>query len=341
MALTGNTTEEKIWLFLRAEGLSAHGAAALMGNLYAESALNPKNLQNTYERVLGYNDDTYTAAVDSGKYTNFVNDSAGYGLAQWTYHTRKCNLLNFAKSCGQSVGDLETQLRFLIKELSTGYKRLLDELKTAKNVRIASDAVLTVYERPADQSELVQLQRANIGERYLAKLAGKTPPVSSGSDCTATSSPTAQTTTEQPSTSLKYKIGDVVSFTDSVHYSSANAASGPSCKPGKVKITAVYASGKHPYHVIAEAGGGSTAYGWVDADKLSAISEIKVGDVVQFKGGTHYASSNATADAGTPKAGAAKVTAIAKGAKHPYHLIHTDKQSTVYGWVDADLVGKA
>lgn len=69
----------------------------------------------------------------------------------------------------------------------------------------------------------------------------------------------------QPSTSLKYKIGDVVNFTGSVHYVSSSAANGSSCKPGKVKITAVYASGKHPYHAIAEAGGGSTAYGWVDA----------------------------------------------------------------------------
>ena len=28
-----------------------------------------------------------------------------------------------------------------------------------------------------------------------------------------------------------------------------------------------------------------------------------------------------------------------KNAKHPYHIIHTDKQSTVYGWVDASQIG--
>ena len=53
-----------------------------MGNLYAESGLVPANLQNTYEKKLGYTDATYTAAVDSGAYTSFAKDGAGYGLAQ-------------------------------------------------------------------------------------------------------------------------------------------------------------------------------------------------------------------------------------------------------------------
>ena len=50
--LTGKTNEEKIWNYLVGKGLSAEGAAGLMGNLYAESGLNPQNLQNTYERDL-------------------------------------------------------------------------------------------------------------------------------------------------------------------------------------------------------------------------------------------------------------------------------------------------
>ena len=62
--------------------------------------------------------------------------------------------------------------------------------------------------------------------------------------------------------------------------------------------------------------------------------EYKVGDVVQFKGGPHYVSSTAGKAAGNPKAGPAKITLVAKGAKHPWHLIHTDSSSWVYGWVD-------
>lgn len=73
-----------------------YGVAGLMGNLFVESALSPINLQGTYEKKLGYTDVTYTEAVDNGTYTNFAKDSAGYGLAQWTYKTRKANLLKFA-----------------------------------------------------------------------------------------------------------------------------------------------------------------------------------------------------------------------------------------------------
>ena len=110
MSLTGKNNEEKIWNFLTGKGLNSYGAAGLMGNLFAESGLNPHNLQNTYEKKLGYTDDDYTDAVDSGKYTGFVHDSAGYGLAQWTFWSRKEALLNYVKAAGASIGDLETQL---------------------------------------------------------------------------------------------------------------------------------------------------------------------------------------------------------------------------------------
>lgn len=63
--------------------------------------------------------------------------------------------------------------------------------------------------------------------------------------------------------------------------------------------------------------------------------DYKVGDVVQFNGGSHYISSTASKPTGPPcTAGPAKITLIAKGAKHPWHLVHTDKSTRVYGWVD-------
>lgn len=36
--------EKAIWDFLKKQGLNNYGIAGLMGNLYAESALNPGNL---------------------------------------------------------------------------------------------------------------------------------------------------------------------------------------------------------------------------------------------------------------------------------------------------------
>lgn len=182
------TNEEKIWSYLKAQGLNDCGVAGLMGNLYAESGLQPNNLQNTFEKKLGYTDETYTAAVDAGTYTNFAKDSAGYGVAQWTYWTRKENLLTYAKAAGKSIGDLETQLGFLMKELQESYKSVLSVLKSATTVRSASDSVLVNFERPADQSETVKVKRAAYGQAYYDKFARKE---------TTTTMSTAKITTAQ------------------------------------------------------------------------------------------------------------------------------------------------
>ena len=166
-------SEKTIWEYLKAQGMTDAGAAGLMGNLYAESSLRPNNLQNSYEGKLGMADAEYTEMVDHGTYTNFGNDRVGYGLAQWTYPSRKVALLAYAKAAGKSVGDLEMQLGFLMTELSTSYKAVLNVLKTTTSVRAASDAVLLQFERPADQSEAVKVKRAGYGQKYFDKYAQK------------------------------------------------------------------------------------------------------------------------------------------------------------------------
>ena len=143
-----------------------------------------ENIEKPIDNRRGMNDVEYTAAVDSGKYTNFVRDSAGYGLAQWTYWSRKEALLKYAKAAGTSIGDLETQLGFLWKEIS-GYSAVIKVLKAATSVREASDIVLLQYERPANQGESVQQARASYGQKYFDQYASTAPqkPAASGS-CT-------------------------------------------------------------------------------------------------------------------------------------------------------------
>ena len=51
------TIEEKIWQRLKAAGYNDFGIAGMMGNLYAESALSPTNLQNEYNQHAGYQRD--------------------------------------------------------------------------------------------------------------------------------------------------------------------------------------------------------------------------------------------------------------------------------------------
>ena len=163
--------EQTIYNKLISSGLTKSGATGLMGNLYAESALNPKNLQNAYEKTLGYTDESYTKAVDSGKYTNFIHDSAGYGLAQWTFYSRKQDLYNYAKQKGKSIGDLEMQIDFLIKELKSDYSTVWKTLCTATDVKTASDCVMCNFERPADTSTAAKAKRAGYGEKYFKQFA--------------------------------------------------------------------------------------------------------------------------------------------------------------------------
>lgn len=66
-----------------------------------------------------------------------------------------------------------------------------------------------------------------------------------------------------------------------------------------------------------------------------------VGDIVDFAGAPHYASANAETYKTTPAPGPAKITDYRPGTKHPYHIIHTDDSSSVYGWVDEETISKA
>lgn len=50
MALTGKNNEEKIWNYLKAQGMTDCGAAGLMGNLYAESGLIPTTCKTVMRR---------------------------------------------------------------------------------------------------------------------------------------------------------------------------------------------------------------------------------------------------------------------------------------------------
>lgn len=166
-----------IWDFLKGKGLNNYAVAGIMGNLYAESGLIPNNLQQTFNASLGMSDEQYTAAVDNGSYNNFVYDTAGYGLAQWTYYSRKQGLLDLAKKTKRSIGDLSLQLDYLWDELQD-YTNVLKELANAQSVWAASNVILNEYEIPYDRGTAVQNYRAEQGQRYYNMFANtQTDPV--------------------------------------------------------------------------------------------------------------------------------------------------------------------
>lgn len=65
--MSSSANEKHIWDTLYAKIGNPYGVAGLMGNLYAESALRPDNLQGSFEDALGHSDASYTQAVDSGR----------------------------------------------------------------------------------------------------------------------------------------------------------------------------------------------------------------------------------------------------------------------------------
>ena len=152
----------------------------------------------------------------------------------------------------------------------------------------------------------------------------------------------APSTGNAPSASGTIAVGDEVNFTGTKHYYSSTSATGSSCKGGKAKVTAIAPGAKHPYHLVKVSGGGATVYGWVDAADIAGGNwDPAVGDTVIYNGTVHYSNSNA-ATGSSCKGGKAKITSIAKGAKHPYHIVRVSGSgATVYGWVDAGTITKA
>lgn len=159
-----------IWNFFLDKLGNEYGVAGLMGNLYAESGLYPNRVQGDIP-YSSYSQE-YTAKVDDGTITeyDFVNNGpngGGYGLAQWTFYTRKQGLYDMWKSGGySSIGSIELALDYLWKELQESYSGVVEVLKNADSVREASNKVLHDFERPADQSTSVENTREDYGMYY-------------------------------------------------------------------------------------------------------------------------------------------------------------------------------
>lgn len=429
MALIGNTVEEKIWNFLNGK-LNDYAAAAAMGHFFAESGLNPKNLQNTFESKLGLTDEAYTAKVDDGSYANFVKDGAGYGLVQWTYWSRKQGLLEYAKSSGASIGDLEMQLNFFWKEIQ-GYKSVMDTLKNAASVLEASNAILHGYEKPADQSAAAEQKRAGYGQIYYDKyvVADASGDVKSMTEkqirqvhvnvavewigckesdgthkqiidiynghkplargyavkytdawCATFGSAVAIKAGNDDIVPLECgcgqfieiakamgiwvendayvpDIGDYILYDwqDGTNYATTDNTGWPDHigiveKVSGSAITVIegnmndavgrrslQVNGRYIRGYVCPKYASKAAASGSSAEETSS-SGYKVGEIIQFSGSRHYTSANATT-AKSCKPGPAKITDVSDGAKHPYHIIHTDSTSNVYGWVDTADIG--
>ena len=129
---------EIVATYLKAAGITQAGATGIIGNMLAESGVDPSRL----ERVRA--DAGYTTSSEIG-------GKGGFGLVQWTGQgdRRRGKLEKAANLDKTKRNDINFQLEYLKKELESDYSTLLTKLKSTDSIDIATEEFLTKFERPA------------------------------------------------------------------------------------------------------------------------------------------------------------------------------------------------
>lgn len=143
---------QTIFNTLRGAGLTQAGALGVMGNLDCESGCEANRLQGDFSPYRTASKD-YTARVSNGSISRdqFAKDSKGYGLAQWTYFSRKYALYDWWQKSGKALDDAQMQTEFLLHELLTDgmYSKLLPILRTSVDTYECTKQFCIIFERPA------------------------------------------------------------------------------------------------------------------------------------------------------------------------------------------------
>ena len=144
------TRNEKIYALLRQGGLTEAGTFAMMGNWDCESNCEACRVQGDFSADRSASK-RYAQNVNSGatSRSTFMNDQKGWGLAQWTFYTRKGGLYDYAKFLGTGIESLDCQVQYAIRELSSDYSGLFSFLKSTDNLERACERVCLEFEGPA------------------------------------------------------------------------------------------------------------------------------------------------------------------------------------------------
>lgn len=166
-------SRQTIYERLRKAGCTPTGALALMGNWECESNCEPCRVQGDFQsdRLKSQN---YASRIDNGRVSDeeWCRDGKGWGLAMWTFWSRKRDLLTFCRRNSISVANEEAQVDFAVNELKTAYKALWADLTTCgeEDLYKMVELVCKQYERPAYNN--VQ-ERANAAVAIRNELQGK------------------------------------------------------------------------------------------------------------------------------------------------------------------------
>lgn len=134
-----------IWTFLdKSMGLDGNKIVGVMANIRAESAFSSDNLQDPYGGPITIHDPNY-------EYN--TADEKGYGILQWTLRTRKEGLEEMAGTMGLEVSDINAQLAYFRKEMTTNFNNLYytepwERLKNTDNYIDVCDLFMEEIEQP-------------------------------------------------------------------------------------------------------------------------------------------------------------------------------------------------
>ena len=306
-----------IWNFFIKQGVTEIGTAGIMGNLYQESHFAANNMQNRFEGT--YNDETYTAAVDSGAYGNFINDRIGYGIAQFTYPALKSDLYYYANTRGTSIGDLEMQLNFLWETMNSAKyetQTLVSGLNSCSTPADAAVLFQNIYEKAGASAQMDnriayanfiydQFVNTNSGSSIVGGNSGTVPVITSAFSAYAT----GQTGDYRTCISLsESQINAVLESLGNISRTRKSLIRGALQKVGRVPY---YYGAGHSYALNAEAmdcsgfvgtmlyhyaginwnGASTTAivdgitYGSLSGGRICSVSELMPGDIIIRIGG--------------------------------------------------------
>lgn len=150
----GDSIQEKIWFALKSEGYSDIAAAAVLGNIAQESRFQ----------------------------ADIVNSIGASGLCQWL-GGRKEQLVAYANSKGVDWSDVDTQIEFLLAELTPGgkgiatyqflQKKYATGWQNATDIASATEAFCWGFER-CGKNEARMSYRISMAEKYYNEFQGRT-----------------------------------------------------------------------------------------------------------------------------------------------------------------------
>lgn len=167
-------SKQKIYNLLRQGGLTEAATLAMMGNWQCESGLEPNRLQGDFSPYRTLSKD-YVRRIEDFSLSRdvFAYDQKGFGLAQWTYYSRKQALWDAWHKSGLSIASAELQVKFALYELQTDYSGLYGYLKVTNDLYEATARICREFERPAINNIDARFQAAN-SLKYEINLEGKT-----------------------------------------------------------------------------------------------------------------------------------------------------------------------